>query len=586
MVEEKSVERRLAAVLHADVAGYSRLMGSDEEATVRAVRAQRGIVEGVVRQHRGRLADFTGDAFLAEFPSAVDAVSAALSIQRESGLLAAAQSEDRRFLLRIGVHAGEVRVEGDAIYGDAIHVAARLQTLAAPGGVCLSSTVQEQLTGKLSVRLRDLGPQSLKNLARPVQAFAVSADGGSDAAPAPIPGFSGRPAIAVLPFDNLSGDPEQAYFCDGIAEDLITRLATLRDFPVIARNSSFAYKGRAVDVKQLGSALGVAYLVEGSVRRAAGRVRITAQLVEAKSGHHLWAERFDRELADVFAIQDEIVDAIVARVYPEVMRAERERAGRQDPARLTAWELVLRARERSVLWTREGATDARALVLRALELDPGCVDAVVELARIAAFARQHLWEDLFERDGSALVERARLAMRLSGEGWGGWLALGRTLRENGDLDSAIQALRRALELNPSANEARLFLATTLAWKDRPEEALALLETARRLDPTTREVFYHAYAMAFACFGAGRYADAAPWAERASQAAPRHIGALCVFAASLAENGRTSEASAAVERLRDLLPDLRLAVLGEIISVADPAFASRYAAALRKAGVPE
>jgi adenylate cyclase len=584
-VDEKPVERRLAAVLHADVAGYSRLMGSDEEATVRAVRAQRGIVEGVVRQHRGRVADFTGDAFLAEFPSAVDAVSAALTIQRESALLGAAQPEERRFRLRIAVHAGEVRVDGETIYGDAIHIAARLQTLAEPGGLCLSSTIQEQLGGKLPLRLRDLGPQVLKNIARPVHAFAVSLDHEAAATPGPVPGFSGRPAIAVLPFDNLSGDPEQAYFCDGIAEDLITRLATLRDFPVIARNSSFAYKGRAVDVKKVGAELGVAYLVEGSVRRAAGRVRITAQLVEAKTGHHLWAERFDRELEDVFAIQDEIVDAIVARVYPEVMRAERERAGRQDPARLSAWELALRARDRAARWTREGAAEARGLALRALELDPGCVDAAIELCRVAAFARQHHWDDLIERDGHRLVEGARVAMRVAGESWAAWLALGRALREAGDLDEAIRCLRRALELNPSANEVLLFLATTLAWMEHGEEALALLETARRLDPTTQEVFYHPYAMAFACFSAGRYADATAWAEQASHAAPGHVGAQRLLAACLAESGRAGAAAAGMERLRRAMPGLRMSELTEISPGAAPSFIARYAAALRKAGVP-
>jgi class 3 adenylate cyclase len=256
-LEQSGVERHLAAILHGDVASYSRLIAADEDSTVRAVRALGEIVEGRVRQHRGRLVDFTGDAFLAEFPSAVDAVGAALAIQRECAAMQAPRPDDRRVRFRLGVHVGEVRAEGERLFGDPIHVAARLQGLAEPGGVCVSGAVQEQLAGRLAVRLRDLGPQVLKNLARPVAAFAVSEEAGGDT-PAPVPGFSGRPAIAVLAFEPFGGDPEQEYLGHGIAEDLLTRLATRRDFPVLARNSSFAYKGRNVDVKQVGRELGAA----------------------------------------------------------------------------------------------------------------------------------------------------------------------------------------------------------------------------------------------------------------------------------------------------------------------------------------
>jgi adenylate cyclase len=579
---EGSAERRLAAILHADVAGYSRLMASDEDATVRSVGTVRGIVEGLVRQHRGRLVDFTGDAFLAEFPSAVDAVSMALATQRECEA-----ALNGRLSLRLGVHVGEVRVEGERIYGDPIHVAARLQTLAEPGGVCVSAAVQEQLAGRLVVRLRDLGPQALKNLARPVQAFAVSEESRADA-PAPVPGFSGRPAIAVLAFVPFGGDPEQEYLADGIAEDLLTRLATWRDFPVIARNSSFAYKGRSVDVKQIGRELGVSYLIEGSVRRGGSRVRVTAQLIDARSGHHLWAERYDRELADVFAIQDEIVEAVVARVYPEVVRAERERARRADPTSLSAWESVVLARWHREQWTREHAARARELARRALELDPGNADAVQILSAIQIVARVSFWEELIDEDRGAVAALARRAMEISGESWQALLALGQALSGAGDFERGLAALRRAVELNPSSGDALVQLGNALARAGRPEEALPLLETAARLDPEkvpTRAAHLRILSFQVTCLAAGRLEEALAWADRALQIVSTHAAVHRVRAVTLAELGRLEEGRAAVAEMLRLAPGFRLSRLEESIP-ASPALLPRYVAGLRKLGVPE
>jgi len=553
---------------------------------VRAVRAVRGIVAGIVAQHRGRLADFTGDSFLAEFLSAVDAVSAALSIQRESAVLGADLPEEKRLRLRVGIHAGELRVDGGAIYGDAIHVAARLQTLAEPGELCISSTVREELAGKLEVRVRDLGMQTLKNIARPVSAWAVSPQPSGGSVTAPVPGFSGRPAIAVLPFDNLSGDPEQAYFCDGIAEDLITRLATHRDFPLIARNSSFAYRGRAVDVKQIGRELGIAYLVEGSVRRAGSRVRTTAQLIEVRTGHHLWAERYDRGLADVFAIQDEIVDAIVGRVYPEVIRAERGRVTRTDPADLSAWDLALQAQARAEVWSREDLREARALAERALALDPRSIEALQVLSRVRSVAHMHLWSELCAGDPAALADRIRDAMKLSGGSWQAWLALGRALRETRDVDAANDAFRRAIAINPSSSEARLVLATTLVSRDELPEAFTLIDTALRLDPTSRDLFFRNFVTAWASFAAGRHAEAVSCAEAAMRAAPGHPGSLRVLAASLAESDRVEEARRVVGRLRELAPGMSLSTLAQILPGIAPSLLERLTAALHKAGVPE
>ena len=369
--DKKGFKRKLTAILSADVVGYSRLMADDESATIRTLGDYREEIAVLIRQHRGRVVDTAGDSLLAEFPTATDAVSCAVEIQGVLKVRNAAVLQDRRMEFRVGVHLGEVRVEGDRIYGDGVNIAARLEALAEPGGICISRTVHDQVESKLDLRCKDLGEQSLKNIPKPVPVFRVrigAEPGAAKAEPRPrsrvlvvagvllvlvagswalwnlagdrstspeaaiseerltaeelsVPGFSGAPAIAVLPFDNLSGDPEQEYFADGMAEDLITRISAWRWFPVIARNSSFVYKGQAVDVKQVSRELGVRYVVEGSVRKGGDRVRISAQLIDATTGHHVWAETYDRELRDIFAVQDEITDSIVMAIRPELRRS-------------------------------------------------------------------------------------------------------------------------------------------------------------------------------------------------------------------------------------------------------------------------
>jgi adenylate cyclase len=583
---DKPTERRLAAVLHADVVGYSRLMAADEDATVRGVRELRGTAEGVVRQHRGRLVDFTGDSFLAEFPSAVDAVSAALAIQRQSEAQNALLAENARLRPRIGVHVGELRAEGEQIFGDPIHVAARLQTLAEPGGVCISGTLRDQLAGRMDLELRDLGLQSLKHLPHPVQSYAVSSRSvaSADAAP-PVPGFSGRPAIAVLAFAPFGGDAEQEYLGDGIAEDVITRLATLREFPVIARNSSFAYKGRSVDVKQIGRELGVLYLIEGSVRRSGTRVRVTAQLVDTRSGHHVWAERYDRELADVFAIQDEIVEAVVSRVYPELMRAERERVQRHDPASLDAWECAVLARFHVNRYTRDDNLRAISLARRALELDPGCAEAVQVLQSSHVRARVNQWNDQLVLDNPTLLMSSRRAIEFSGESPPALIALGSLLTFRGDHEEGVDALQRAVRLNPSSTNALVALANALTRGDRAAEALPLLETATRLDPNPFDPHFRAFTYAFTYWALGRHEEGVRFGKIAVSQVERHAGALRVLISSLVELGRLDEARRTAQTLVDISPDFRISLLEQIIPW-QPALIPRFAAALRRAGLPE
>jgi TolB-like protein/Flp pilus assembly protein TadD len=583
---ESVPERRLAAVVHADVEGYSRLMAADEDATVRGVNALEANVAGVVRQHRGRLVDFSGDSFLAEFPSAVDATSAALAIQRSCEAASVDQPAERRLRLRIGAHVGEVRAEGERIFGDAIHVAARLQAIAEPGGVCISGSLREELSGKLELRTRDLGPQTLKNLTRPVHAFAVSEGAASaDEAPSPVPGFAGRPAIAVLAFTPLGGDREQEILGDGIAEDLITRLATCRDFPVIARNSSFAYKGRSVDVKAIGRELGVGYLIEGSVRGAGTRLRITAQLVDTHTGHHVWAERYDRELADVFAIQDEIVAAVLIHVYPEVMRAERGRIAGRDPASLDAWQSIVLARWYIRSWGREDNARAMAIAEDVLRRDPGNPEAVRILGSTWVAAGVNGWLDQFPADRSALVKLARRALEISGETWQTLMALGSSLSIVGEFDEAIATLQRAAELNPSSIEVMIYLANAFVRCDRGAEAIPLLELASRLDPGDSDPHFRDFTFGMACFAVGRLEDAVRYAERGARAHVGHASNLRIWICALAELGRLDEARAVVATLLEIQPAFRISILEQIIPP-QLSLLARYKAALRLAGAPE
>ncbi len=339
---EPRAERRLAAILAADVAGYSRLMGADEEGTLAALKAhRRELVDPTIAEHRGRIVKTTGDGLLAEFASVVDAVRCAVAIQEGMAERDAAVPEDRRIAFRIGVNLGDIIIDEDDIYGDGVNVAARLEGLAEPGGICIGRAARDQVRDRLDLDLEDIGEQAVKNIARPVRVFRVKLPAPEAEAPAAL-ALPDKPSIAVLAFANMSGDPEQEYFADGIAEDIITALSRFRWFFVIARNSSFTYKGQAVDVKQVARELGVQYVLEGSVRKAGNRVRITAQLIDALTGRHVWAERYDRDLTDIFAVQDEITETIAGAVAPSFVSAEARRAERKRPEDLDAWDLALK----------------------------------------------------------------------------------------------------------------------------------------------------------------------------------------------------------------------------------------------------
>jgi adenylate cyclase len=534
------------------VVGYSRLMAEDEEETVRRLGAYRTEITNLVGEHRGRIVDFTGDNFLAEFPTATDAVEAAAEIQRVLKARNAAVPAGRAMEFRIGVHLGEVRVEGERIYGDGVNIAARLEELAESGGICISGAVHEQVRHKLELGYADAGEQELKNIPDPVHAYRISPSHDTARLPLPgrdeltVPGFGGAPAVAVLPFDNLSGDPDQEYFVDGIVEDLITRLSSWGTLPVIARNSSFVYRGRSVDVKQVSRELGVRYVVEGSVRRAGERIRISAQLIDAVTGAHVWADTYDRDLQDVFAVQDEITQTLVASINPELARAEMERAAHKEPRSLDAYELTTRAIWHAFRFTKEDNRIAQSLCEQAIELDALSASAFAVLSQVHFADIVLRWTDAPDRARDEQLRTAQNAVSLDPRSAVAQLALGIAHRITGQKQQARAAFERAIQLNPSLGSAYGELAF-LSF-DRPEEAMALLEKQLRLSPLDPMADTALARVAFLHLGAGRYEQAIDWALRSLRRRPKSPIGNSILAASYAHVGRLEEASRAVREL--------------------------------------
>jgi adenylate cyclase len=419
-VEAHSVERKLAAIFAADVEGYSRLMGRDEVGTLRTLTAYRVVVDRLIASHRGRIFTTAGDSLVADFASAVDAVQCAVAMQDAIAKENADRPAAEQMRFRIGLHVGDIIVQGENLFGDGVNIAARLEALAEPGGICISGTVRDQIGTKLLTRFIDLGPQQVKNITQPIRAYRVQGDTSpTDTPPVgsylPLPD---KPSIAVLPFANMSGDPEQDYFADGMVEEIITALSKLRWFFVIARNSSFTYKGRAIDMKQVGRELGVRYVLEGSVRKGGNRVRVTAQLIDAATGNHIWAERYDRELADIFAVQDEITERVVATIEPELYAAEHLRSQRKLPESLDAWECVIRALSYVSQGTLDGNTQAEALCRRALLIVPRYSQARSLLAWVLLRGHRPQLQEAFTEAIAALRARQEISEQFGGSVFG------------------------------------------------------------------------------------------------------------------------------------------------------------------------
>ena len=500
------MQRRLAAILSADVAGYSRLMGDDELATVRTLSAYREAIAAIVAARGGRVVDSPGDNILVEFGSAIDAVEAAQAVQADLAGRNAALPENRRMNFRIGVNLGDLIVEDGRIYGDGVNIAARVESLAPAGGICVSAKVHDEVQRKLKLAFDDLGEHSLKNIAAPVRVYRLATGAVPAAAADAAPGkFAAKPSIIVLPFTNMSGSPDQEFFADGLTEDVLTDLSRFKDLFVISRNTSFKYKGQAVDVKKVARDLGVQYVVEGSVRRAGNRVRITVQLIDGESDHHVWAERYDRDLEDIFAVQDEITQAMVAVLPGRVEAAARGRAERKPPANLAAYECALEAKTLHHRSKREDNARAFGLIERALELDPKYAHAHAWKACILGQQWGYGWcEDVAATE--LMIEKeleTALALDENDSDVQRVLAAMHILRNNHD--KAAHHQTRALGLNPNDDLIVVQQGELLTWLGQPEEGVPWIQKAMRLNPFHPPRFWSHLGRAY--FVARRYADA-------------------------------------------------------------------------------
>jgi adenylate cyclase len=536
------VQRRLAAILAADVAGYSRLMGTDEEGTLAALKAcRRELTDPKVAEHHGRIVKTTGDGTLAEFASAVDAVRCAIEVQRAMAERNTAIPEDRRIEFRIGINVGDVLFDEGDIYGDGVNIAARLEALASPGAICLSEDTYNQIKNKLMLNVSDMGQQRLKNIAQPIRAYTVRLDGALEHPPLALPD---RPSIAVLAFQNMSGDPEQEYFADGMVEEIITALSRIRWLFVIARNSSFIYKGRAVDVKQIGRELGVRYVLEGSVRKSGGRIRITAQLIDALTGAHLWADRYDRDLADIFAIQDEITGSVAAIIEPALAEAERQRVLRKPPGSLDVWETYQRGLWHFYKYDADENRVAQNLFRRAVELDPNFAAGHYGLA----FA-QHLESWLYATPSWTEVaksglEEARTAVLLDEKDSMAHAVLSFMQERCGDWESAIAEGRAAVSLNPNSVWSMVAMGHALGWGGYQKEGVEYLRRALRASPHDPLTWLCTFWIGIFSYFSREYAASVDSMNKVIQARPGF--AQRWRAAALGQLGRMAEAKEALE----------------------------------------
>jgi len=551
------VERRLAAILAADVAGYSRLIEADEEGTLGRLKALRAeAIDPKMAEHRGRIVKTTGDGMLVEFASVVDAMRCAAEIQEALAGSNAPLPPERRIDLRIGVNVGDIVVEDGDIFGDGVNVAARLEALAEPGGICVSARVQEDAAGRLDLAFEDIGEQSLKNIARPVRAYRVVAAAGSSMMRASSgPPLPDKPSIAVLPFANLSGDPEQEYFADGMVEEIITALSRIRWLFVIARNSSFTYKDRRVDVKQVGRELGVRYVLEGSVRKGGGRVRITAQLIEAESGAHLWADRFDGSLDDVFDLQDKVALSIAGVIEPTLQTAEIRYSAERPTKDLTAYDLYLRARSAASSYERQHLARALDLLAQAIDREPRYGPALALAATYRVDLENYDWTDDRDQEENrrTAIDLAREALSAAADDPG---VLGRAAMVLGrfgeDIDAALAMIDRALALNPSFAYGWYWSGWLRLFAGQPDLAIQHFETSMRLNPRSQRGF-HLAGIGSAHFVSHRFEDALAVLWVSLEEVPTFTPTYRALAACYAHMGQLDEARPVLQRLAALTP---------------------------------
>jgi TolB-like protein/class 3 adenylate cyclase/tetratricopeptide (TPR) repeat protein len=590
------VGRRLAAIVAADVAGYSRLMGLDEVGTARTLREHRKVTDALAAKHGGRLVKTTGDGVLLEFPSVVHAVECAVAVQvvmaqRNEGI-----PQDLRMLFRIGINLGDILIEGDDILGDGVNIAARLEGIAEPGGICISSSAYDQIRGKVAVEFADLGEQRLKNIERAVRVYAAKSSGNlgmvtadvmtsrRDAQkPLPLPD---KPSIAVLPFQNMSGDPEQEYFADGIVEDIITALSRFKSLFVIARNSSFTYKGKSVDIKQVGRELGVRYVLEGSVRKSAGRVRIAGQLIDSATGAHVWADRFDGKLEEVFELQDQVTTSVVGRLMTHVQIAEIERANRKPTANLDAYDCYWRALAQHWRYTKSGNDAALGYFHRAIELDETFALAYSLAGAVYPVRKQMRWMVDVPQEAAEAIRLARRAIELDQMDEGVLCRSGFVLAYfAGELDFGAELTRRGLAINPNSATGWLTSAWVQIYLGNHQTALECVRQYERLSPRGLDRMQVKLQSAYAHVFQGHYEEAAHHAEQLAREFPAFTPGWRLLAVSKALAGDVASASIATTKALELDPSQTASALASLMPLRRSVDVERLREGYIRAGFP-
>jgi adenylate cyclase len=582
-VPDDRVERKLTTILAADVAGYSRLMNADEEGTLARLKAhRRELIDPRIAEHRGRIIKTTGDGLLLEFPSVVDAVRCANDVQNTMHERNLDVPIERRIEFRVGINIGDVIIEGDDIYGDGVNVAARLEALATPGSIWVSQAVRDQVIDKLNAQFADMGEHLLKNIPRPLRVYRISV-GTSSLELSPTLTMPDKPSIAVLPFVNMSGDPEQGFFADGVTEDLITQLSHIHELFVIARNSTFTYKGKAVDVRQVARELGVRYVLEGSVRKGGDRIRVTAQLIEADTGRHVWADKFDGAVADIFDLQDDVTAKIIAALQLRVTIHEGVLSERRQRQKLDVWDCLTRSRMLITHFTKESTDLALALAEQAIALDPGNAKAY----QAKAFALVH--ETYFDAaaapalyaEALALAEKS-LSMDARDE-WTHWTYAISCLLT--DPERCVMSCRRALEINPNFALAYGSLCSALTYLGEPKEGIEAANKSLRLDPQNPAAFFRYGEIAFACLVLRDYESCILWATKAVQIKQDSAMGLLYLACGNARLGRRPEATKALTSYRKIMPGASVAHFTSR-PFRRPEDRDHFMETLRLAGLPE
>lgn len=571
--------RRLAAVLFADVRGYSRLMANSDEKTLERLESSREIFRALIAAHNGRLVDTAGDSILAEFPSVVEAVRGGMNIQQRLGEFNGGLAAEERMDFRVGINSGEVLVKDSSIYGDAVNIAARVQALATAGSVTVSAAVYNEVKRKLPIAFEDLGEHAVKNIAEPVRVFSLApadirkpvTSKYTNAEVIPVE-HSDKPSIAVLAFDNMSGDKQQDYFSDGITEDIITDLSKVSGLFVIARNSSFRYKGQSVDVRTVATELGVRYVLEGSVRRVADRVRVTAQLIDGGDGRHIWADRYDRRIDDIFAVQDDVTTTIVNVLKVTLTGDEAHRLADIGTNNPEAYDCCLKGNAEFLNWTPDAMDRAQAHYERAMTLDPKYAEPLARLARVNAFR----WTVGFRNRDQSLdlaVMQARKAVQMNGQlalahGILGWICAW-----NGLIEEALAAARQCLRLDPNGADPHYWMGFVLSCAGHTVEADVMHAQAMRLDPHFQ--VHYGWGRAQNYMFMGEYDTAIEMARRYIKQAPAFIGNYAVLGASLALKGHVDEARGVGDQILRLSPDFRVRWREREIAWADPECRERY-----------